>query len=355
MARVELEGLSHRYGDLEAVSDIDLAVEDGEFVVVYGPPGAGKSTLLKLIAGIEIASVGTIRIGDRSMADLPPQRRDVTMAFESYALYPHFSVRGNLEFPLKAPGRNISAEERSDAIVSVARLLEIEELLDRPPYQLSGGQRQRVSLGRALVREASATLLDEPIAHLDARLRNALRAELRLFQHERGATTIYATPDYSEAFGVADRIAVLMDGRIEQVDVPQRIFDAPANLRVAAHIGDPKINLVPVVDCAIAGPAGESYRVAIPGQDASAVHTVGIRPDDIELAPAGEGIAGDVYVSEPLGPDEVVRVQVGEHLITVRRPLATHARMGERVSLRPRWERAIAFGSDGDLLAARAD
>ena len=213
------------------------------------------------------------------MKGVPPQRRDVTLAFESYALYPHFSVKGNLEFPLRAPGRDMSDHERDSAIIRVARLLEIEELLDRRPYQLSGGQRQRVSLGRALVRAASLTLLDEPIAHLDARLRNALRAELRHYQREQRATTVYSTPDYSEAFGVADRIAVLVEGRVEQCDAPRQIFDAPANTRVAALVGDPRINLVPVDSGLIIDDSGRAHPVGELGVEMGAVRHVGLRPD----------------------------------------------------------------------------
>lgn len=350
MAELAIDHISKRFGERLAADDVSITVEDGEFVVVFGAPSAGKSTLLKLIAGIEQPTSGTVSIGGRDVTALPSQRRNVSMAFESYALYPHLSVRGNLEFPLRAPGRDVSATDRDAAVRKVAELLEIDHLLDRRPRQLSGGQRQRVSLGRALVRTVDVTLLDEPIAHLDARLRSSLRAELRHFQRERQATTVYCTPDYVEAFGVADRIAVLVEGSIHQFDTPRHIFDAPASVAVAALVGDPKINLVPVQDGAVATSLGTHPVGAIPA-DKTTVRTLGLRPADLQLVhETDDSIPGTVYVSQPVGVEEIVKVDLGGLIVTVRRPLADRARIGAPAHLRVPWDRALCFGADGRLL-----
>ena len=356
MAEVRAIGIGKRYGSAEALSELTLTIPDHEFFVVFGPSGAGKSTLLKLVAGIVEPEEGELRIGGASMKDVPTHKRNVAMAFESYALYPHLSVRRNLEFPLKAPGRNLTAAERATRVARVAELLEIDALLERRPSQLSGGQRQRVSLGRALVRRAAVTLLDEPLAHLDARLRHALRSELKHYQREEGATTIYTTPDYVEAFGIADRLAVLIDGCVQQVGTPEEVYGAPANLHVAGLVGDPKMNLIPVAESRRLVFDGQSVTLPdMPRLRAPGLGYVGIRATDIELStsPLDGAIDGRVYVAEPTGADQVVRVEVAGELLTAKIPLrGTPLAIGQQVWLAPQWERVHAFASDGTRIGS---
>lgn len=356
MAEVRAIGIGKRYGNAEALSELTLTVPDQEFFVVFGPSGAGKSTLLRLVAGIVDPDEGELWIGDAPMLGVATHRRNVALAFESYALYPHLSVRRNLEFPLKAPGWKLPAAERTARITRVAELLEIDMLLERRPSQLSGGQRQRVSLGRALVRRASVTLLDEPLAHLDARLRHALRSELKHYQRAEGATTIYTTPDYVEAFGIADRLAVLIDGRIQQVGTPEEVYARPATLRVAGLVGDPKMNLIPVIESTRL--VFDRQTVTLPDTPPLRAHDlrhIGIRATDIGLStsPLEGALNGRVYVAEPTGADQVVRVDVAGDLLTAKIPL--HGKpldIGQPVWLAPQWERVHAFASDGSRIGS---
>lgn len=348
MSRVKLDSLTKRFGQTVAISDLSLECQDGEFIVLLGRPGAGKSTTLKIVAGVEETTAGNIYFDDQPIGKLPPEKRNVAMAFESYALYPHWSVRQNLEFPLRAPGRNLSPHERTSQIKQVTDLLEISHLVDRRPGQLSGGQRQRVSLGRALVRRANVTLLDEPIAHLDARLRNSLRGELKHYQRERGATTIYTTPDYAEASGIADRIAVLIDGRVRQFASPATIYDEPADLDVALMAGDPKMNILRLPDNSGALQV-DGTRITVPGLLTGA-RSIGLRPTDIRISPTvvPGAIPGRVYVTEPMGYDQVVRVEAGSDLINVKTLLAEgNFGIEQRVWLVPNWERRHMFDEDG--------
>jgi ABC-type sugar transport system ATPase subunit len=354
MSRLKLEKLDKRYGEKSAVSGLDLECENGEFVVVFGRPGAGKTTTLKMIAGVEDLSSGLIFFDGKVVSDLPPERRDVAMAFESYVLYPHWSVRQNLEFSLRAPGRELSSEERDRRIKHVAELLEIGALLRRRPSQLSGGQRQRVSLGRALVRHAKAALLDEPISHLDARLRHDLRGELKRHQHENGVTTLYATPDFTEASAIADRIAVLIDGQVRQFAAPEEVYDAPADREVALMAGDPKINLFSVSF----DPDGQAdlvfahTLVPIPSVPAGVEH-VGVRPSDISILnrPEAYAIPGTIYVAEPMGYDQLVRIEAGSQIVNVRLPLAGNDyQIGQPVWMRPDWSKRHLFDAAGKRL-----
>jgi ABC-type sugar transport system ATPase subunit len=354
MSRIKLEKVEKRYGEKSAVLGVDLECENGEFVVLFGPPGAGKTTTLKMIAGVEELSSGTISFDEEIVTDLPPERRDVAMAFESYVLYPHWNVRQNLEFSLRAPGRELSPEERGRRIKRVAELLEIGELMQRRPSQLSGGQRQRVSLGRALVRNGKAALLDEPISHLDARLRHDLRAELKRHQHENGVTTLYATPDFTEAAAIADRVAVLIDGQVRQFSRPEVVYDTPIDQAVALLAGDPKINLFSVS----VNPVGRAdlvfahTLVPIPSVPAGVEH-IGVRPPDISILtrPEAYAIPGTVYVAEPMGYDQLVRVEAGAQIVSVRLPLAGNDyQIGQPVWLRPDWKKRHLFDAAGKRL-----
>ncbi len=244
MARVELEHVDKVYpGGTRALSDLTLAIDDGELVVLVGPSGCGKSTVLRLIAGLEEATAGTIRIGERVVNELRPQERNVAMVFQDYALYPYLSARGNLEFPLKM--RRLARDDMRRRVEHVADLLDITALLDRLPKQLSGGQRQRIAMGRALVREPAVFLLDEPLSNLDAKLRVQVRAEIKELQQRTRTTMVYVTHDQVEAMTLGDRVAVLDAGRLQQVAPPRELYERPANVFVAGFIGNPPMNLFP--------------------------------------------------------------------------------------------------------------
>jgi multiple sugar transport system ATP-binding protein len=343
MSSLQLIEVSKDYDNRPAVSRLTLECKDGEFLVLLGQSGAGKSTTLRLVAGIETPTQGEIRLDGEAVGHLPPEQRDVAMAFESYALYPHLTVREHLEFPLRAPKRRLSAAAISQRVQQVAELLEIGALLSRRPTQLSGGQRQRVSLGRALVRQARLTLLDEPVAHLDARLRHDLRGELKRHQKSSGATSIYATPDFSEAAAVADRIAVLINGEVRQIDAPANVYDHPADVEVAMMAGDLKMNLF------------EADRLAgvasLPGE----AKQVGIRPSDIRVFGRAEPstLAGKVYVTEPMGYDQIVRVETEGRIATARMPMDQERfEIGQPVWLAPDWRRQHLFDGSGRRLGA---
>jgi multiple sugar transport system ATP-binding protein len=243
VADITLEHVTKEFGGgVKAVDDVSLAIRDGEFMVLVGPSGCGKSTLLRLIAGLEEGTAGGIAIGGRDVTDLPPRERDIAMVFQSYALYPHMTVRQNLGYGLKV--RKTDKGEARRRVEEVAGMLHLDELLDRRPAALSGGQRQRVAMGRAIVREPKAFLMDEPLSNLDAKLRVSMRAQLAALHDRLGATTVYVTHDQVEAMTLGQRVAVMRDGRIQQVDTPTALYSAPANLFVAAFIGSPAMNLV---------------------------------------------------------------------------------------------------------------
>ncbi|MEU0241439.1 sn-glycerol-3-phosphate ABC transporter ATP-binding protein UgpC [Nocardiopsis sp. NPDC006198] len=243
MAEIVLEGVDKIYGgDVKAVDDLNLKIEDGEFMVLVGPSGCGKSTALRMIAGLEEISAGTLVIGDEIVNDRPPKDRDIAMVFQNYALYPHMSVEQNLAFGLKL--RKVAKPEIARRVQEAAEMLGLEPYLKRKPGALSGGQRQRVAMGRAIVREPRAFLMDEPLSNLDAKLRVQMRASLNQLHERLGVTTVYVTHDQIEAMTLGDRVAVLRDGRLQQVDTPKRLFDSPVNLFVAGFIGSPAMNFV---------------------------------------------------------------------------------------------------------------
>src|ERR671914_330328 len=243
MAEIVLEGVSKIYGDgTKAISDLDLDIKDGEFMVLVGPSGCGKTTALRMVAGLENISEGTVRIGDRVVNTVPPKERDIAMVFQNYALYPHMSVYDNMAFGLKL--RKLSKEEIDRRVRQAAAILGLEEFLQRKPKALSGGQRQRVAMGRAIVREPKAFLMDEPLSNLDAKLRVQMRSEIARIQHDLNVTTLYVTHDQVEAMTMGDRVAVIRKGVLQQVDAPQHLYEEPKDLFVAAFIGSPAMNLV---------------------------------------------------------------------------------------------------------------
>jgi multiple sugar transport system ATP-binding protein len=302
-------------GDVVAVDDVSLEIADGEFLVLVGPSGCGKSTLLRMIAGLEDVTGGGISIGGRDVTDLPPRARDIAMVFQTYALYPHMSVRENLGYGLKV--RKTQKQEAGRRVAEVAEMLGLESLLDRRPAALSGGQRQRVAMGRAIVREPQAFLMDEPLSNLDAKLRVSMRAQLSSLHSRLGTTTIYVTHDQVEAMTLGERVAVMRDGRILQVDTPQTLYSRPVNLFVAAFIGSPAMNLV---EASLADDALEfgGFRIPLPaGSPLDGVPSrmiVGVRPEAFEDAaladPSLPQVEVQVDVVEDLGPDTHLIFQI---------------------------------------------
>jgi multiple sugar transport system ATP-binding protein len=300
MAQIALEAVTKEFGGgVRAVDEVDLAIESGEFLVLVGPSGCGKSTLLRMIAGLEEVTGGAIRIGEREVTHLSPRDRDVAMVFQNYALYPHYTVEKNLAYGLRV--RGTPKREIDRRVQEVARMLGLEELMQRRPSALSGGQRQRVAMGRAIVREPAAFLMDEPLSNLDAKLRVDMRAQLARLHAELGVTTVYVTHDQIEAMTLGQRVAVMRDGRLQQVDTPQSLYRRPANLFVAAFIGSPPMNLVEA-DVADREVTFAGIRVPLTGQAPRGRVILGIRPQDISLA-TGDGPSFEVEpaVVEELG------------------------------------------------------
>jgi multiple sugar transport system ATP-binding protein len=298
VAEVTLDHVSKRFQDVDAVDDLSLTIADGEFLILVGPSGCGKTTALRLIAGLEKGTAGTIRIGDRVVNDVTPRDRDIAMVFQNYALYPHMTVYKNLAFGLKE--RKTAKPEIERRVREAAEILGLKDLMKRRPAQLSGGQRQRVAMGRALVREPSAFLMDEPLSNLDAKLRVQMRAELKRLHHRLGITTIYVTHDQVEAMTLGDRIVVMANGKVQQIGRPQEVYSAPANLFVAGFIGSPPMNLLraTVMDGSIV--AG-SLRLPSPVGVAQGEVALGFRPEDVRVSTDGPSFELLVDVVEPLG------------------------------------------------------
>jgi multiple sugar transport system ATP-binding protein len=323
MAAISIRRLSKVYPNgVEAVRDVELEVADGEFLVLVGPSGCGKSTLLRMIAGLEEVTAGELLVDGRDLTDAQPRERDIAMVFQSYALYPHMTVRKNIAYPLRLA--RTPAAEIEARVNEAARLLQLEAVLDRKPGQLSGGQRQRVAMGRAIVRNPAAFLMDEPLSNLDAKLRVQMRAEIARIQRAAHTTTIYVTHDQVEAMTMGDRVAVLNAGRVEQCDRPRDLYDHPANLFVAAFIGSPSMNLFAATIVRHGGGlVAHAGELAIP-LDAASLRddidrwagreiTVGVRAESITAQPAHEGaprLAGTVEFVEELGAEVIVHLSV---------------------------------------------
>jgi multiple sugar transport system ATP-binding protein len=334
MAQVDIRKVHKHFGDTHVVRGVDIAISDGEFCVLVGPSGCGKSTLLRMIAGLEDVSQGEISIGPRVVNNLPSKERDIAMVFQNYALYPHMKVRENMGFSLmlaRAPRDEIEARVRS-----AAQILGLEALLERFPRQLSGGQRQRVAMGRAIVRQPQVFLFDEPLSNLDAKLRVAMRTEIKALHQRLRTTSIYVTHDQIEALTMADKIVVMRDGIIEQTGHPLELYDRPANTFVAGFIGSPAMNLL----SGAVGDDGQSLAfagtcVSLPGFEArpGTAVTIGIRPEHLNLA--ATGLPAETVVVEPVGADTQVSFSTvaGSAVALFRdRP---NLRPGDRVSLQP--------------------
>ena len=357
MARVVYEHVTKRFGDVIAVNDLSLEIQDREFLVLVGPSGCGKSTVIRLLAGLETLTAGKIYLGDRLINDVPVRDRDIAMVFQSYALYPHMTVFDNMAFGLRMHGT--SRDDVSKRVLAAAEALGIEDLLERRPAQLSGGQRQRVALGRAIVREPQVFLFDEPLSNLDAKLRVQTRTEISKLHQRLGTTFIYVTHDQIEAMTMATRIAVIKDGLLHQVGTPEELYFQPDNLFVAGFIGSPSMNFVPGV---LKGTADQmtldagSLRIEFPPQRSKSLFPhagqevqLGIRPEDIypaDLMPAhvrGAAVTARVDVTEMLGNETLLHLMIDKQSLLARVDPRTRARAGQDIEARLDVDRLHVF------------
>ena len=332
MSEIVLEGVSKHYGAVRAVDGVSFRAAAGRFLVLLGPSGCGKSTVLRLIAGLEDVTRGRILIGERDVTRLDPEKRRISMVFQSYALFPHLSVAENIVFGLKV--RRTPAAERNERLARVAELVGLTEQMARKPSQLSGGQRQRVALARAVVAENKICLMDEPLSNLDAQLRHGMRVEIRALQQRLGMTVVYVTHDQVEAMSMADRVILMREGRIEQEGSPEELYARPASVFAARFIGTPPMNIVALADGARGGVIrGAPEAVVLPGRGAGRM--LGVRPEHVMLVADG-GVPGTVSSAEYHGADTVLTVRVGEESLHVRTP--GRVPLGEGAAVRLGWE-----------------
>jgi len=332
MTALVLNNICKSFGTVEVLRNIDLTVEDGEFVVFVGPSGCGKSTLLRVIAGLEDATEGSVEIHGKPVNDVPPAKRGIAMVFQSYALYPHLTVRGNMTLALRQ--EKLPKDEIAARVAEASRMLSLDAYLDRRPAELSGGQRQRVAIGRAIVRKPELFLFDEPLSNLDAALRMNTRIEIANLHRTLAATIIYVTHDQTEAMTLADKIVILNDGRVEQVGSPMELYNNPVNRFVAGFLGSPAMNFLPAET--VGGTAGQS---------------LGIRPEHLRIAAPGR-IAGQVTHVERLGGDTNVIVLTGaKDMITVRLFGQHHVGVGDEIQLDYDDQASFLFDADGSRIA----
>ena len=348
MSRIEIQGLTQQFKGHRAVDEVDLTIEDGDFVVLLGPSGCGKTTLLRMIAGLLDPTSGRIMIDGQDVTSLPSKKRNLAMVFQSYALYPHLSVAKNLAFPLAV--LRMPKEERTRRVRDVAAALGLGELLRRKPRELSGGQRQRVAVGRALVREPSAYLMDEPLSNLDAKLRTATRQELSELHDRLSATFIYVTHDQVEAMTMATKIVVLNAGRIEQIGAPEQVYDRPASVFVAGFVGGPPMNLVDGVVDSLAGvvtaTAPGIEALLWKGETDERDVVIGVRPEHLRAedhSTAALRVEGVIERVENLGNEQLIYLRAGERLLTARGGRQTDYLRGERITLGAPLERVHLF------------
>jgi multiple sugar transport system ATP-binding protein len=362
LGRVVLEQVSKTFGEVTAVHALDLAIEDEEFVALVGPSGCGKSTTLRMIAGLEEVTQGLIRIDDVVVNDLPPRERNIAMVFQNYALYPHMTVRENLSFGLKLV--NTPVAEIEARVAEAARVLGLDDKMNRRPAQLSGGERQRVAMGRAMVRRPQVFLFDEPLSSLDAKLRTTMRTEIKRLHRQLRTTIVYVTHDQLEAMTLADRIVIMREGRVEQVGTPAQVFSEPANLFVAGFIGSPPMNFINAMVEGEALRVGADLRIPIPPRRFAALASgrrvvVGIRPED--LVPRGQGqeperfweYSAPVSFTEPLGSETLLITEMGgqEVISKMYRPISL--RSGQPVSFRVNLDGLHMFDPDSGQSLAR--
>jgi sn-glycerol 3-phosphate transport system ATP-binding protein len=337
MADLKLENVGKVYpGGVTAVEGANVEIADGEFIVLVGPSGCGKSTILRMIAGLETVTHGSVEIGGRVVNDLEPGERDIAMVFQNYALYPHMSVRRNMEYGLRNQG--MPRAEIDTRIAQAAATLQIEKFLDRKPRQLSGGQRQRVAMGRAIVRDPAVFLFDEPLSNLDAKLRTQLRAELKDLHQRLGATFVFVTHDQVEAMSLADRIVIMSEGRIEQIGTPMELYREPASIFVAEFVGSPPMNVLPLDT-----PAGAALACLV-SQVPPAARAIGIRPE--ALRGDGDGPPARVILVEALGAETLVHVDLAGARLILRAGHLSSLREGDTLSLACAPDAVTFFGED---------
>ncbi len=355
MATIAFDRVSKRFGSLTVVRDFTLTVEDQELLTLVGPSGCGKSTTLNMLAGLEDPTQGLIRIDEKVVNDVPSGKRDIAMVFQSYALYPHMTVRENIGFGLKV--RGMSSADIGSRVDEAARILGISQLLDRRPRELSGGQRQRVALGRALTRNPKAFLLDEPLSNLDAQLRTQMRAELKLLFQRVGGTVVYVTHDQAEAMTLSDRLVVMKDGEIQQIGTPLDVYNAPANTFVARFLGSPSINLIAgrlarENDAPFLAAAGQAWPVP-PGllpQSRTAEVVLGIRPEDLAISISeGTGVPATIDIVEPMGSLNVVYASAGDDRVLATTPPDFFPAAGSRVWLHAPADKMHLFDAETSL------
>jgi multiple sugar transport system ATP-binding protein len=351
---IRYDDVSKSFAGTQALAPLALHVPDGTFLALLGPSGCGKTTALRLLAGLEIPSAGRIFIGERNVTHVPPRGRDVAMVFQSYALYPHLKVFDNIAYPLRV--RKIDKALRAKQVQEVAELLGLDQLLDRRPRQLSGGQRQRVALARAIIRRPQAFLMDEPLSNLDAQLRLQMRVEIKRLQRELGATTLYVTHDQVEAMTMADLIAVMRDGELQQLATPAELYARPANLFVARFCGSPPMNVLggSVVDGRFVHACGS---VPLPRAAQPGPAKLGFRPEHARLTEPGmpDSFHGEIYVVEPLGNETLVTVDLDGTLVNVREPADFGGAIGTRCAVRPLPQHLHLFDdATGEALGAPA-
>ena len=358
MSSVRYEAVEKRFGAVAALHALDLNVPDHAFLALLGPSGCGKTTALRILAGLELPTAGRVLIGERDVTRLQPRDRDVAMVFQSYALYPHMTVAQNIAYPLRI--RKIDAAGQARRVAEVAGALEVDHLLDRRPRQLSGGQRQRIALARAIVREPAAFLMDEPLSNLDARLRLTMRGEIKRLCLRLGATTLYVTHDQAEALTMADLVAVMRDGELQQIAPPNEVYDRPANRFVATFVGSPAMNLLSATVDESGLHIGPTTLPLSPSRltacRAADVRAVGIRPEDVEVVePGGSGaLAAEVYVVEPMGNETFVDLRISGERLTVRARRGFTAPIGSAVGVNFDPANACFFNEAGTTVVHRA-
>jgi len=346
MASLDLVNIKKSFGSVDVIHDVSVPIADGEFVVLVGPSGCGKSTLLRMIAGLEGISGGTIRIGDRTVNQVAPKERDIAMVFQSYALYPHMTVSQNMGFALKLAG--VSKNGIKETVLKAADILDLIPLLDRYPRQLSGGQRQRVAMGRAIVRNPQVFLFDEPLSNLDAKLRVAMRAEIKTLHQRLGTTTVYVTHDQIEAMTMADRIVVMNKGNVEQIGTPLELYDQPANLFVAGFIGSPAMNLIRgrAVDGRFRAEDGSTWPLPDQSLPSNRPLVYGFRPEYVKVT--ADGVPAEIVLVEPTGAETLVTARIGMDQITVLTRSRDLPLPSQTIKLQPELNKVLIFDAENE-------